>query len=55
MGVELLTHGRVTWVNIEQPTAADMNFLRERYPFHPLDLEELPERLERSKIDEYED
>jgi len=55
MGVELLTHGRVTWVNIEQPTAADMNFLRERYPFHPLDLEDCLSRLERSKIDEYED
>jgi len=55
MSVELLTHGRVTWVNIEQPTATDMNYLRERYPFHPLDLEDCLSRLERPKLDEYED
>jgi len=55
MGVELLTHGRVTWVNIEKPTPEDMAFLRQRYPFHPLDLEDCLSRLERPKIDEYDD
>ena len=55
MGVELLTHGRVTWVNIEKPTPEDMAYLRERYPFHPLDLEDCLSRLERPKIDEYDD
>jgi magnesium transporter len=55
MGVELLTYGRVTWVNIEKPTPEDMTYLRERYPFHPLDLEDCLSRLERPKIDEYDD
>jgi magnesium transporter len=55
MGVELLTHGRVTWVNIEKPAPEDMAYLRERYPFHPLDLEDCLSRLERPKIDEYDD
>ncbi len=55
MGVEVLTHGRVTWVNIEKPTPEDMDYLRQRYPFHPLDLEDCLSRLERPKIDEYDD
>jgi magnesium transporter len=55
MGVEVLTHGRVTWVNIEKPALEDMNYLRERYPFHPLDLEDCLSHIERPKIDEYED
>ncbi len=55
MAVELLNHGRVTWINIEKPTPEDIAFLRERYPFHPLDLEDLLSRIERPKIDEYDD
>ena len=42
MGVEVLTHGRMTWINIEKPTPQDMDHLRQQYPhFHPLDLEDL--------------
>jgi magnesium transporter len=55
MGVELLTHGRITWVNIEKPTPEDMSYLRQHYPFHPLDLEDCLSRIERPKIDEYDD
>jgi magnesium transporter len=55
MGVEVLSHGRVTWVNIEKPMPEDMDYLRERYPFHPLDLEDCLSRIERPKIDEYDD
>lgn len=56
MGVQVLTHGRITWVNIEKPTPEDMNYLRQNYPhFHPLDLEDCLSRIERPKIDEYDD
>ena len=56
MGVEVLSHGRVTWVNIEKPTPEDMDDLRKLYPhFHPLDLEDCLSRIERPKIDEYDD
>ena len=56
MGLEWLTHRRVTWVNIENPTPEDMTSLRKRYPhFHPLDLEDCLSRIERPKIDEYDD
>jgi magnesium transporter len=55
MGVEVLTHGRVTWVNIEKPTPEDMDYLRQRYPFHPLDLEDCLSPMERPKLDEYDE
>jgi magnesium transporter len=56
MGVEQLTYGRVTWVDIEKPTPEDMGNLRQRFPlFHPLDLEDCLSRIERPKIDEYDD
>jgi magnesium transporter len=56
MAVEILTHGRVTWVNIERPTPGDMTYLRQEYShFHPLDLEDCLSRIERPKIDEYDD
>ena len=52
MGVEVLFHGRVTWVNIENPLTEDMDYLRQHYPFfHPLDLEDCLSRIERPKID----
>jgi magnesium transporter len=56
MAIETIQQGRVTWVNIERITQADLEFLREEYPhFHPLDLEDLQSRIERPKIDEYDD
>jgi magnesium transporter len=56
MALETIQHGRVTWVNIERAAPEDLEFLRENYPhFHPLDLEDLQSRIERPKIDEYDD
>jgi magnesium transporter len=55
MGVETLRHERVTWINIENPKPEDMEYLRGRYSFHPLDLEDCLSRIERPKIDEYDD
>ena len=55
MGTRVLNHGQVTWVNIEQPSPQDMESLRQQYSFHPLDLEDCLSRIERPKIDEYND
>lgn len=56
MAIQTITHGRVTWVNIVGVTAEDIAYLRANYPhFHPLDLEDLQSRIERPKIDEYDD
>ncbi len=55
MAVEVITYGRLTWVNIVQPTPEDMQYLRAHYPFHPLELEDCLSQIERPKIDEHED
>lgn len=56
MATQRIQHKRVTWTNIVKATPDDVEALREQYPhFHPLDLEDLLSRLERPKLDEYED
>lgn len=55
MSTELLTYQRITWVNIERPAAEDLSYLREHFPFHPLDLEDITSRTELPKMDVYDD
>ena len=55
MTIETVTYGKVTWTNIEKPTPEDIEVLRRNYSFHPLDLEDCLSKIERPKIDEYED
>ena len=55
MNLESVTWGRFTWTNIEKPTSKETEYLGQSYPFHPLDLEDCLSRIERPKIDEYED
>ena len=52
---ELLTWGDLTWVNIEQPTEKETEYLATNYSFHPLDLDDCLSRIQRPKIDEYKD
>ncbi len=42
------------WVNCTAPDAADMDYLRHRFGFHPLALEDSLSHRERPKIDEYD-
>lgn len=54
--VETICNGRLAWVNIERPTQAEIDWLRENYPsFHPLDLDDCLSKNQRPKIDEYDD
>ena len=55
MTIETVTYGKVTWTNIEKPRPEDIEVLRRNYNFHPLDLEDCLSKIERPKIDEYED
>ena len=55
MSIETVAYGKVTWTNIEKPTPEDIEVLRRNYNFHPLDLEDCLSKIERPKIDEYED
>ncbi len=55
MSNRTLTHNSITWTDIRRATPQDIDHLREQFPFfHPLDLEDLLSKLERPKIDEYE-
>ncbi|MFQ5886239.1 MAG: CorA family divalent cation transporter, partial [Anaerolineae bacterium] len=55
MALETLVHDNLTWTNIEKPTSEEMRYLKEHYPFfHPLDLEDCLSKIERPKIDEYD-
>jgi magnesium transporter len=55
LNIESLTWEELTWVYIEQPTERETAYLAEHYPFHPLDLDDCLSRIQRPKIDEYED
>ncbi|TET16047.1 MAG: magnesium/cobalt transporter CorA [Dehalococcoidia bacterium] len=46
---------KLTWVDIEQPTEMETEYLAEHYPFHPLDLDDCRSKMQLPKIDEYED
>ncbi|MDY7039848.1 MAG: magnesium/cobalt transporter CorA [Chloroflexota bacterium] len=54
MGVDTITHGKITWTDISHPAPDDIAVLRRNFDFHPLDLEDCLSRIERPKIDEYE-
>ena len=55
MGVDVLNYRSVSWINIENATPADVEFLRQKFRFHHLDLEDVLSKIERPKVDEYED
>jgi magnesium transporter len=53
--LETVTLGELTWINIEQPTRLETDYLAQNYPFHPLDLDDCLSRIQRPKIDVYDD
>ncbi len=55
LNVESLTWADLTWVNIEQPTERETEYLAQNYPFHHLDLDDCLSRIQRPKIDVYKD
>ena len=55
LNIEWITWGDLTWVNIENPTTQETEYLAENYSFHPLDLDDCLSRIQRPKIDEYKD
>ena len=55
LNIERITWNGLTWVNIEKPTPKETEYLAQNYPFHQLDLDDCVSRIQRPKIDEYED
>jgi magnesium transporter len=54
LNIETIKWGKITWLNIEKPTRADMDYLAKNYLFNLFDLEDCLSRIERPKIDEYQ-
>ena len=50
-----LTWDDLTWINIEQPTERETEYLAQNYSFHPLDLDDCLSRIQRPKIDQYKE
>jgi len=55
LNVQTVRYGKITWVNIERPTRDEIEWLRQNYPFHPLHLDDCLSKIQRPKIDEYDD
>ena len=53
--LQSVSRGELTWVNIEKPTAREIEYLAQNYPFHPLDLEDCLGRIQHPKLDDYPD
>ena len=47
--------GKLKWYHIPYPNDKNMEFLRENFDFHPLDLDDCQSKVQRPKIDIYED
>ena len=55
LNIESVTWGDLKWVNIEQPAEGEIEYLSQKYQFHPLDLDDCVSRIQRPKIDEYKE
>ncbi len=51
--IRFVTSSGITWMDIEDPTPKDIEFLRGHYPFHPLDLDDCLSRIQLPKVDDY--
>jgi len=55
LNIRSIANGKLTWFYIEKPTSQEVAFLAQRFHFHPLDLDDVLSRIQRPKIDEYDD
>lgn len=50
---QIIHTSRLTWINFNQFGPAEAEFLKEKYSFHPLDIEDCISPAQRPKLDEY--
>ena len=55
LNIQVLEFGPLSWVNIEKPHTAEMEYLREQYSFHQLSLDDCLSIVQLPKLDEFED
>jgi magnesium transporter len=52
---DIIQAAGLRWIHIEEPRAADREWLEEHFEFHPLDYEDVYSRNQRPKLDTYDD
>jgi len=55
LNVNSISEGKLTWIYIEKPSSKEVEFLGQHFNFHPLNLDDVLSRVQRPKIDEYDD
>ena len=55
LNISSISQGKLTWIYMEKPSINEVRFLDQRFHFHPLNLDDILSRIQRPKIDEYED
>ena len=53
--VQIIKLASFQWININNPTETEIQYLRENFNFHPLDYEDVLSPLQRPKLDDYQD
>ncbi|MBN2745556.1 MAG: magnesium transporter CorA family protein [Bacteroidales bacterium] len=53
--INILSLDHLHWIHIPDPTDEAMDFLQSKYDFHSLDIEDCQAKVQRPKIDIYED
>ncbi len=53
--VDTINFGMLKWHHITNPTVEDLDFLRDNFHFHPLDIDDCSSFVQRPKIDIYDD
>lgn len=55
LNLDVVDLEKVRWINIERPGAGEIDYLAHNFPFHHLDLDDCLSKVQRPKIDEYEE
>jgi magnesium transporter len=53
--IKSITWQKLTWLDIEQPTRREIEYLKQKYHFHDLELDDCLSRVHRPTIDEHKE
>jgi len=53
--IKEITNAKVRWLDIDSPSRQDIEYLKEHFTLHPLDLEDVVAPTQRSKMEQRED
>ena len=53
LNITLVEQEGIAWYDLRHPGTAEMAYLKEHFPFHPLDPEDAASRVQLAKVDEY--